>query len=548
MILAQYDVKQHLAQVCKDFLMADTITFSDLKKYILTYEPVAPVHTLVSDYLKQIKAADQQEIKAQLELRAYEEQIIEDEKDKKQDSDAQAIDLQRQSENIGQRDFKVMELARCDVELNALLLQAQPQSSVHVTHHHGYQQPEVVVTPQAPVVDNARLMREQRVRTLQRQINSVRDFIFQIDQALARINTRHSERESRRAQREVRLQARIDYLNQNKEISVTLSEDRKSKLVISLQKEYQKLEEQCAALIRKAKEINYSTFVDQVSSYLGKNTRSLQEVEALRKVIQLMEQHLSCTNQVHYLQASLNKVNNTILDNEALVKKINQRVAEFKKENPLLSQKNERLKEENKALEDVSKEKVNARKRTVLPGLIFSALGLITSIPLILTLAGVIPFFIAPAILFSLFAVPPALLLVVALGAGIIALNLTMKNNALRSIIYSNYTSIWSNKQKIQSNEQAINFADKDALTSLERKLKDDSQIKEELTQSLQEAKSASEQALKRAENIEPAQFNGIALFNHQEHVHQHSSVTEPDESADESNSEARAVNAIPVF
>lgn len=547
MILAQYDVKQHVSQVCKDFLMADTIPFSDLKKYILTYESVAPVHILVSDYLKQAKTADQQEIKAQLELRAYEEQIIEDENAKKQDSDAQAIDLQSQTENIGQRDFKVMELARYEMELNALLLQTQPQPSVHVTHHHGYQQPEVVVTPQVPVVDNSRLVREERVRTLQQQINSVRNYISQIDQTLVRINTRNKEREYRRAQREVRLQARIDYLNQNKEISFTLSEDCKSKLVNELQKEYQQLEDQCSALIRKAKEINYSSFVAQVSSYLGKNTRPLQEIEALRKIIQLMEQHLSRTNQVHYLQASLNKVNNTILDNEALVKKINQRVAEFKKENPILSQKNERLKEEIKLLEDESKEKVTARKRTVLPGLICSALGLITSIPLILTLAGVIPVFIAPTILFSLFAIPPALLLVAALGAGIIALNLTMKNNALLSKIDSNDTSIWRNKQRIQSNEQAINFADKDALTSLERKIKDDGQIKEELTQSLQEAKSASEQALKQADNTEPMQLSGLEFFNHQEQLHQHPSVAESNESVVEDNLETLRHSSISV-
>ena len=556
MRLPSFDIQQQLTEIIQFFLAQDNLLFPELKNLILSKTTIPFIQTHLEQRIADAKAADLKKIKITLEKKYYDDQLNEDECDKQKDNAQNDQDIARQKYLIEQlaqhREIIGHEkgLLQNQIQLAQLLQNSMSATHAHShgnntdsddnnthshdnnTHSHGNNahshgnnahshgnnahshDSNAHSHDNTNAINYANLLRDQK--QLRKKIDELELQSAQISNELNIINTKKNVRDLRQKQREERFNARLDFVQNRGGITNTLSANNQFNLSNERTRQYQIIEAQSAALIAKATGHNliYSIFLEQIECSVNNlKNNTLQEKEALRKIIQLIKQHINYNKEITTHQQRIADIIKINKEDETRLCRHHASKNRLQDENPQLNRKNEQIASENTLLEKIKANHIASRKRLAIPGLSLFALAIVTSIPFILIMTGIIPYFIAPALLLPLAIIPPAFLLLIAASVGISALVYAIKSNRNSSSIDINQRHISTNKNQMRMNENELHVLEHKTIPELKRKIDVNQQQLSKLTKELQHAQQGAEQTFLQAQNTEPVKASLSYLF-----------------------------------
>ncbi|HHL3491745.1 TPA: Dot/Icm T4SS effector LegC3/PpeA [Legionella pneumophila] len=526
MSLATYDVKQELVKLTQNFFSIDH-QFSELKHLLIDKKTIPWIHNQIVEQLSQIKKSDEIAVIARLEKSAYEQQMKEDDDEKNRDVEELRQDLLQR--NHLTRQLEILRVRKEQYERELLIRNTVSHVHTHpdtpVVHQHP-SQPVSVPLPNPNTHVHTHLEATLSTQDIELSIRRINRRISEINKELEILDSRNDEREIRRGDREKRLQARLNYVQKTAGVTNTLSPNNQKKLLSNIEKEKKSLTQLHSSLLLKADQLNYSIFLQQFELSLQSMQRPFQEIDALKAIVKKMKEHLNFKEKAALVQSQLNNTIHTIGKHTSTLERLQSKLRSLQLANPDLTRRNERLAEQNRELLESYNNHTKTRNKLLLPTLILSGLSLLFSIPLILTLTGIIPYAIAPAVLLTLVITPPALLLLAGLGVGIAAITYAVKAYFNNSTIESNKETIESNRRQMGTNQQEIYTLENQTIPNLKRELLQNEEIKNRLTDELQYIENLAEQALKQANEVEPHIYSSMPFFNPEVIVHQHPSVS----------------------
>ncbi|HAT1881969.1 TPA: type IV secretion protein Dot [Legionella pneumophila] len=525
MSLATYDVKQELVKLTQNFFSIDH-QFSELKNLLTDKKTIPWIHNQIVDQLSQIKKSDEIAMIARLEKSAYEQQMKEDDDEKNRDVEELRQDLLQR--NHLTRQLEILRVRKEQYERELLIRNTVPNVHTHPDTPVVHQHPSQPIS--APLLNPNTHVHTHLEATLNSQdiglsIQKINRRISEITKELEILDSRNNAREIRRGDREKRLQARLNYVQKTAGVINTLSPDNQKKLLSNIEKEKKSLTQQHSSLLLKADQLNYSIFLEQFELSLQIMQGPFQEVDALQTIVKRMKGHLNYKEKAASIQSRLDNTVLTIGENLRRLTRLNSQLSSLQLANPDLTRRNERLEEQNRELLESYNSHIKTRNKLFFPTLVLSGLSLLFSIPLILTLTGIIPYAIAPAVLLTLVIAPPALLLLAGLGVGIATITYAVKAYFNNSTIESNKETIESNRRQMGANQKEIYTLENQTIPNLKKELLQNEGIQNRLTDELQYFESLAEQALKQAKEVEPHTYPYRPFFNSEVAVHQHPSV-----------------------
>lgn len=503
MSLADFDIDQHLRMAFAFYLSEKTIPFSDLQNLITNKTHILKIHQDLTNSLNIIRNEDKNSVLISLQEKAYQNQIEEDEREKNRDLGASQRE-QTQKNNL----TKELILEKITLNTQRNDLEAITLEQIHHTHPHDHNN---VHQHQISSLESA--LKRNEIR---RKIDSLSLRINTIEQNLSTLDDQSTERESRRTQRESRIVARLQYIQKKPGIGIenTLSTQNQSFLLTNIQQAHQALDQKYNSLTNRAKQSNYPIFLEELEKHLCTSRRAAQEIEALRSIIKFMKQHLNNEKETTIIQSDLNKINTTLANNKNELENLNTKLSSLKQENPNLINANKDLKAQNLALDSSLFNNINQRNRLFRAVQLLSIATLVSSIPLILTLIHIIPFFIAPVFLFILVTAPPAVLLTTTIIVGIAALIYAIKARSNKSSMQTNQCTIDNNNGKMSQNLQGINLLENQTIPNLTSKTKTDENTKKQLTTSLEISQGEADRTLTQAKDVTPFTYSSTSFLH----------------------------------
>lgn len=543
MFLANCNIEELVTEHIKQFLADEELSFSGLKDLILSKAPIPWIHSSVTATLLKSRDADKTEVKKNLEQQAYKSQLAEDKIQKEQD-DAEAL-----------KDKKLKEtLTR---ELNHIPTQiSEQQTELRLLHYklerlfESQAKVDVIQHPDSPLKkiksssgNSASIERLQRLIN-EREIKIQSLFEQEVNNKikLNEIEKRTNIRSQHHTKRVKRAQARIGYNSTGEDVFSTLSGKNQSILLQSIQKQHHALEKKCSDLIQEADQINYPLFLVELQKFLNKKNRNLssQEVEALKSVIKFIKQHLEFEHEALNTQSSLQIKKQSISSQIVKLREVQNKLKTLKSNNPNLAAANEELISRNLELSAMKDHNANLRHRLGTPALLLFGLTFLFSIPLILTISGVIPFFIAPVLLYILVSTPPTIFLLSTLGVGIAAIVFSFKMHSNESAIKSNLQTIEMNSNQMIRNSQNLKSLEALTIPSLDVQIKKDENLRDQLMLSLQKLQRQADQAFQKAKEIECLSYASSSLLNSSNTRSNDESSSTLSEELDEALSDSR--------
>lgn len=542
MLLADHNLPELITEHINRYLSSNDLSFPDFKALILSKAPIPQIHSSIATLLTDAKNANQAKVRKALEVQAHKNQQTEDKKQKEHDQAEEIKDdeskesLSRQLKRIPKQINTYEADCRLQERKLARLLGARP--NVEVTQH-----------PQTGLKKSSTSKLEEHERAVERARSSLLNYEnklrllyverHSIQTKLKEIETRSEERKERHHRRVKRAQASIGYLSSGEGIEETLSPRNQSLLTKSIETQYDSLERKCSDLIQNSEQINYPYFLAELQKYLEKASVNLTipEVMALQSILKLMIKHLEFEQQAASSEDSLNKKKQSISSQIVKLQELNKKLKSLQNSNPGLTSANQKLRTQNAELKTVLAHNTTWRQRLSTPAMLLAALTFLFAIPFILTLSGTIPFFIAPALLYSLVSIPPALLLLATLTSGIAAIVYTVKASSNESAIKANLHTIGSNQNLMSRNSQSLKTLQTLTIPALETQIKKDEALRDRLVISVKNSNSQADQALKQAKEIEPSSFANSPFLSSNKATHTPPG-TPPSEELDEIDSE----------
>ncbi len=517
MFLANCNIEELVTEHIKQFLADEELSFSGLKDLILSKTPIPWIHSSVASTLFKSRDSDKTEVKKNLEQQAYKAQLAEDKTQKEQD-DAEAL-----------KDKKLKEILTR--ELNHIPTQiSEQQTELRLLHYklerlfESQPKVDVIQHPDSPLKrTKSSSSHSASIERLQRSINEREIKIQSLFEQeinnkikLNEIEKRASVRSQHHTKRVKRAQARIGYNSTGEDILSTLSGKNQSILLRSIQKQHHALEKKCSDLIQEADQINYPLFLEELQRFLNKKNRNLssQEIEALKSVIKFIKQHLEFEHEAINTQSSLHIKKQSISSQIVKLRELQNKLKTLKNNNPHLTAVNEELISRNLELSAMKEHHANLRHRLGTPALLLFGLTFLFSIPLILTISGVIPFFIAPALLYILVSAPPTILLLSTIGVGIAAIVFSFKMHSNESAIKSNLQAIETNSNQMSRNSQNLKSLETLTIPTLDMQIKKDENLRDQLMLSLQKLQRQAAQAFQKAKEVECLSYANSSLLN----------------------------------
>ena len=533
MLLANLSVQGFVTEQVNAYLTKNKLTFLILKEHILSKAPIPPVHLSIIETLTAYKKTDQKEAQEKLEKQAYKNQLAEDEKQKKQEHSAALNDEELKEKLTRELNHIPTQLNSYETESTLLkiqlakLLEVIPVVEVtprDTSHHHEHPSPypqehqhqhqnqhehQVIIEKPVPhaETDHAinRLKKSileydvktialtEQKKTIQKKLRSIEE------RARARLTT-HLERVSRE-------QAISEYNRSKNKIMNTLSPENQLLLSRGIQKQYKFLEQQCEDLIKETEQINYIFFIEQLHDHLNKNKYTSSEIEAINAILKSIKKHLQFEHKAASIQDNIEKKKQLINSQRVRLQGLQEKLHQLMDDNPSLTSNNEQLNARNKELGFTLEYNNELRQSLGTPALLLLALTFLFVIPLILIFNGIIPLFLAPALLYTLFAIPPALLFIATLVTGISAAVYAYKAYSNQSEIDINQQTIQNNTNQMNRNTQDLQTLQKHTIPNLEEQIRNDGLTSAILIVSLQEQQNLSKQAFKKATDIEPVGY-----------------------------------------
>lgn len=504
MSLSNYNINQQLEHYIDQFLdSSPPPSFPQLKTLIIARQPIAPVHNQIVSELTLLKSRDQEDSVSLLKRKAYEQQTIEDEAQRKNDEQMQLSDqieshiltdnLRAARLRETQLEFRLMCTPRTIITRGSNVHQHAHQSSTSGSTH--------VHTHSGSRLNAYAHVNPERLR-LEIELDCCKQNIIQIQSALSALRIKNKSRQERSASRNAR---KSGLLANSEDL---LSSENFNQLMLDIQNIHHALETQCASLIREANGTNYFVFLHKLELLFSKGTMPPNEIDALRNTVRLMNQCAQYDTEVQELQSELNAAIRTIANNQAEKERQTTRLNTLFQKNPELRSNNQRLDDENAALELTRAENRQKRDKLITPSLILLASSLVASTPIILTLTGVIPAVLTPALLFTLVSFPAALLAVTTLVVGIIAITYAIRSRINTSNIESNQRTINGNIIKMEENRNSIAHLEDTLIPELNIQIHNSECIQSELTATLERTCELRAQLLIQANNLEPIRLS----------------------------------------
>lgn len=506
-------VTEHIIQ----FLADEELSFAGLKDLILSKAPIPWIHSSVTAALLKSRDSDKTEVKKNLEQQSYKAQMAEDKIQKEQD-EAEALKDKKLKETLTRELNHIpTQISEQQTELRLLHYKLErlfeSQTKVDVIQHPDSSMKKIKPssTHSASIERLQRSINEREIKIQSLFEQEVNNKI-----KLNEIEKRASIRSQHHTKRVKRAQARIGYNSTGEDILSTLSGKNQSILLRSIQKQHHALEKKCSDLIQEADQINYPLFLEELQKHLNKKKHNLssQEVDGLKSVIKYIKQHLEFEHEAINTQSSLHIKKQSISSQIVKLRELQSKLKTLKNNNPHLTAANEELVSRNLELTAMKEHHANLRHRLGTPALLLFGLTFLFSIPLILTISGVIPFFIAPALLYILVSAPPTILLLSTLGVGIAAIVFSFKMHSNESAIKSNLQTMETNSNQMNRNSQNLKSLEALTIPTLDMQIKKDENLRDQLMLSLQKQQRQAAQAFQKAKEVECLSYANSSFLN----------------------------------
>lgn len=540
MLLVDEKIQGIVSEQVSKYLSGADFSFSTLKALILSKAPIPQVHSGIVTTLNKAKQSSRVNVEKALKTQAHKNQLAEDKKQEK-------TDLAEEDKDNDQKRSLRRELKQIPTKMNNYETECR---SLERKLRRLMEKASQIDIKKAGKI-NLNNSSDQYTAAIDRTRNSLVDYEAKIHTLLVRQNTIQSElsdletraqaRKERQQKREKRADARTGYLSTGEGIEDTLSNRNKATLSKNIRDQHFALEKKYSDLIQDSELINFPFFLEELQKHLSKPKSNLSapETEALNSLLKLMLQHLEFERQTINTQDSLNKKKQFISSETVKLHNLNNQLKSLERNSPNTNKENQKLKEQNNTLTKSRERNIHLRQRMSTPALLLLVLSCVLSIPLILTLSGVIPFFIAPALVYALVIAPPALSLLATIALGITAIVYTYKANSDDSAIKSNQQSIETNISKMDRNVQNLKTLKNITIPNLEAQIKKDESARDNLIDSLKNSQDQAAQTLIRAKTIEPISFaNTPFLAEDKKNQPKTPTPPHPSEDADESEDE----------
>ncbi|HHU0021705.1 TPA: Dot/Icm type IV secretion system effector LegC3/PpeA [Legionella pneumophila] len=517
MFLANCNIEELVTEHIKQFLADEELSFSGLKDLILSKAPIPWIHSSVTAALLKSRDSDKTEVKKNLEQQSYKAQMAEDKIQKEQDEDEALKDKKLKEILTRELNHIPTQISEQQTELRLLHYKLErlfeSQTKVDVIQHPDSSMKKIKPssTHSASIERLQRSINEREIKIQSLFEQEVNNKI-----KLNEIEKRASIRSQHHTKRVKRAQARIGYNSTGEDILSTLSGKNQSILLRSIQKQHHALEKKCSDLIQEADQINYPLFLEELQKHLNKKKHNLssQEVDGLKSVIKYIKQHLEFEHEAINTQSSLHIKKQSISSQIVKLRELQSKLKTLKNNNPHLTAANEELVSRNLELTAMKEHHANLRHRLGTPALLLFGLTFLFSIPLILTISGVIPFFIAPALLYILVSAPPTILLLSTLGVGIAAIVFSFKMHSNESAIKSNLQTMETNSNQMNRNSQNLKSLEALTIPTLDMQIKKDENLRDQLMLSLQKQQRQAAQAFQKAKEVECLSYANSSFLN----------------------------------
>lgn len=502
MFLTDFNTHEGILEQIKNYLSTTKPSFWTLKQLILAKAPIAEVQNQFLLRLEELKQLDDAEIKKNLENQAYKTQL-------------QADEHQKQIDHIEHLKSKELE-ARFTQELNRIPEQISKLRADQQTVQGQidiYSIPSVVLS-QYPM-SNGQVAPMATLTRPTQSLNRLKNIVHKLEVTIQILHEKkrvleskldglaadEEHRQERETERLARADARIRFQKKGKEFESTLSLKKQRQLMQAVEQHRMALEKRMQHIIYESKLIHYAVFIAEIPSCLK---LSETENEAIMSLIKLMNAHLSYEHELVPLQQQLTQKNQTIKELIHKLERMQEQLKQLNTQSPQLTKTVERLVNNNIECSSSLETYYPLRRNLGNSALLLFGLCCLLSIPLILTLSGTIPLILAPALMYSLVATPPGLLLLATIATSIAALIFSFKIKASFNFIVLNSQQIdASKKQSDMNGEQAI-VLQTITIPNTEAQIKKEEAVREKIAAAIQKNQDNSALSLKQAKEITP--------------------------------------------
>lgn len=488
MLLTKLDIQGTLSQKTDDYLTTTEFTFSTLKNHLLNKAPIPQIHSTMVFLITQAQDADKVEVQSTLEKSAYNEELAVDEQAEQREKSEASKDEESKARMTRELTHIPTEIESFESECAELRLKLARLESGK--RHHPSENTATIERLIATIT-----VKEFKIQKLHQKKRSTQN-------ELQKIESRAEVRIQNHVQRYKREQARITYKTSGTGLLETLSKQNRSLLLHSIQRQHDELEKKCAHLIAQAEEINYSFFLEQLTLHVQKMKLPPHDLLALNHVLKYIKQHLNYEKEIAATQNGLNKKRAVIKSHLERLQKLQAQLETLQASTPHLTTQNETLATQNKQLTHLQLENSNYSRELSTPALLLFAITLMSTIPLILKLSGVIT--VSIPLLTSLLVVMPVLLLATTVCLTVASLIYHFKANSNEALIKKHMLTIEDNKRQMEKNSKNHHNLQTLTIPNLEAQIKKEETDRDNLLNSLKQSQDLSQQSFRNALAIEP--------------------------------------------
>lgn len=529
MPLIDCNVQELVTKQFDIYLQDNEFTFPELKTLILNKSFIPKLHSQVVAILTQTKKNDQTVMKNALEKQAYSKQLDDDSKQIKEEKSDVSKDeeskanlqakLQDNSSQLRTYEDGLFQLKLQLTRLFTIALQQDRENQHEHSHEHQNaheHQHGHNLKPSKIPQDESKAAIAQLNKDIEQRAIKIQTLLIkknEIQKSITDIETREKRRMANQLERNSREQARIAYDTTKQGLRETLTQENWTKLSTNIQRQHNAIETQCSELIKITEEINYPIFIKQLPNHLTKLSLQVAEIEAIKTILKLLKQNMQHEQESKDTRDSINKRKILIKEHYEKLKKAKAKIISLQQENPNLTTNSQHLTQRNTELVASLEQHVNSRQNFATPALLLFTLTFLLTIPLILLFSGVIPFFAAPAFVYTLFIAPPAALFIGTLVTGITSAVYAYSACTDQSEIDSNRDTIENNKRQVNMNSKELRTLQTTTIPKLEILLKDNEIIQDHLNEALKKSELLSQQTFMQAQKTAPMSISTVSFL-----------------------------------
>lgn len=518
MTLSSYNVNQQLINKFNQFLLLSPL-FSTLKSYLTSKIPITEIHQQLVQEIHDIEENDNKNTETIQIRNITEHQIHRDREDKEREAreevqqNSKIIELQNELALLNNQLFQT----HANITLLQQIIATKPRIQINTTvPHHIHTHRSTVRnihthgSTTATIYSHHHNMFDddvEKMKQLESQAQTIMLRIEAINNQLKEIQKKSLQLQVHAKEREARLQCRLDLAHQKPGVTLydSLSASNAELLRQNIIAARQALRAKRQELIADAMQKNHQVFMQRLELSLNELKLSTSEIKALKNSIEFMKQHIEQVNAVNNIQSNLNQTNKEISTCRTRLQKWNVQTKNLEQANPYLIQQNEMLTRKNKELALAEQKNRTLRNKLITPTWSLAVISLFASIPLLLTFTGLLPIIMAPALIYTLLAILPAITLLASLGAGIAAIVFNKKMHHNLNEIENNLRTIRTNQEQMGNNDLKLLQLQQQTIPNCMSSIEEKSLKKTQLEDELKRAKESAQKLLEHAQAAEPA-------------------------------------------